>query len=113
MLVREASADLPGRAAAAAAGGDVEDEALALLVSRAVQRGDHALARGLSAVPPRSKGAVSVLVGADCPALARIAIVCDPIETLAWRRALVHAGARDDRRRVDALLDLAARRCAN
>jgi hypothetical protein len=89
-----------------------EDEALALLISRAIARGDHKMARDLAAVPARSEGAACVLVEADCPALARIAAVCDPIETLAWRRAIVHAGVRSDSRRLRALLELAARRCA-
>ena len=71
------------------------------------------LALGLSAVPPRSEEGISLLMKADCPALARLARVCDPIETLAWRRALVHAAVRGDLRRVRVLLDLAARRCAD
>ncbi len=90
-----------------------EDEALALLVSRAIKRGDRKMARDLAAVPPRSKDDGCAMVEAGCPALARIAAVCDPIETLAWRRALVHAAVRSDRRRVQALLDLAARRCSD
>lgn len=92
---------------------DLEDQALALLVSRAIKRGDSKLARDLAAVPPISQEGDYVLVDADCPTLARIASVCDPIETLAWRRALVQAGIRSDRRRVQALLALAVRRCSD
>lgn len=90
-----------------------EDEALALLVSRAISRGDLELARDLAAVPARSDETTPVLMAADCPALTRIADACDPIETLAWRRAVIDAGARSDRRRLRALLELAARRCAS
>jgi hypothetical protein len=93
-------------------GADPEDEAIALLVSRAIARGDRTLARDLAALP-RSDEAEYALVEAACPALARIAAVCDPIETLAWRRALVDAGVRGDRRRARALMDLAARRCSD
>lgn len=89
------------------------DQALELLLSRAARRGDHMLARDLAAVSPRSEEESSVLMQVDCPALARIAAICDPIETLAWRRALVDATVRGDRRRACALLDLADRRCAN
>ena len=71
------------------------------------------LANDLSAVPPWSEEGISVLVKADCLALARLAGICDPIETLAWRRALVHATVRGDLRRVRVLLDLAARRCTD
>ena len=90
-----------------------EDQALSLLVSRAIRRGDIRMAGDLMAVPPRSEKEQSVMVAADCPVLARIAAVCDPIETLAWRRALVQAAVRSDRRRVRALLDIAARRCSD
>ena len=89
-----------------------EDRALLLLVSRAIERGDQRLARDLFGVPPRSEEGNSVMVEADCPALARIAAICDSIETLAWRSAVIRAGVRNDRRRVRALLDLAARRCS-
>lgn len=89
-----------------------EDEALALIVSRAIKRGDRKMARDLAAIPPRSDGGSFAMVAADCPALARIAAVCDPIETLAWRRAVVQAGVRGDHRRMRALLVLAARRCS-
>ena len=109
MLAQDEVTELPPDDAA---GAHPEDEALALLISRAIERGDHMLARDLAAVPPRCEEAVFVLMEADCPALARIAAVCDPIETLAWRRAIVHAGVRSDHRRVHALLELAARRCA-
>ena len=91
---------------------DPEDLALILLVSRALKRGDQMLARDLCAVPPRSDAEFSEMMQAGCPVLARIAAVCDPIETLAWRRALVHASVRGDRRRAGILLELAARRCA-
>ena len=90
-----------------------EDQALSLLVSRAIRRGDMRMAGDLMAVPARSDEEHSVMVPADCPVLARIAAVCDPIETLAWRRALVQAAVRSDRRRVRALLDIAARRCSD
>jgi hypothetical protein len=90
---------------------EMEEHALRLLISRAIKRGDRLLARHLSALPPRSEANSSIMVQANCPALARIAAVCDTIETMAWRRALVHASVRDDRRRVRALLELAARRC--
>lgn len=93
--------------------GSPAERALALLASRAAKRGDRLLARDLAAVPPRSEEENHVLVEADCPVLARIAAVCDPIETLAWRRALVDAAVRGDRRRARVLLDLAARRCVN
>lgn len=88
-----------------------EDEALSLLISRAIKRGDLKMARDLAAVPARSEEDLHVMVSADCPVLTRIATVCDPIETLAWRRALVHAGVRNDGPRINALLELAARRC--
>jgi hypothetical protein len=91
---------------------DPEDQALFLLVTRAVKRGDLMLARALSAVPPRSEGR-SALMEANCPALARNTAICDAIETLAWRRAVVGASVRGDRRRARMLLDLAARRCAD
>lgn len=91
----------------------LEDQALAILVARAKRRGDYVLALALSAVPPRSKEEGSVLMEADCPLLSRIAAICDPIETLAWRRALVGATVRGDRRRARSLFDLAARRCGN
>lgn len=90
-----------------------EDEALALLVSRAIKRGDGKLARDLAAVPPRCEEMNPVLMAADNPALTRIAAVCDPIETLAWRRAVIHAGVRSDTQRVGALLELARRRCSD
>ena len=93
--------------------GDPEDQSLVILISRAVKRGDEMLARDLAAIPARSEGGLSVLVPANCPTLARITAVCDPIETLAWRRVLVHASVRNDRPRIHSLLELANRRCAS
>ncbi len=93
--------------------GNLEEQALHLLVSRAAKRGDRMLARDLSALPPRREDENCVLMEAHCPALVRIAAICDPIEALAWRRALVDATVRGDRRRASALFDLAIRRCVN
>jgi hypothetical protein len=110
MLAADEMTDHPTKIRTSA---DPEDQAVALLVSRAITRGDRMLARDLAALPPRSDAAEHVLMDADCPALARIAAVCDPIETLAWRRALVDASVRGDRRRARALVELAARRCSD
>jgi hypothetical protein len=89
-----------------------EDQALALLVARAIRRGDRKLARDLAAVPPRCDETIPAVMVTDCPALKRIAAVCDPVETLAWRRAVIGAGVRSDRQRLTVLLELAARRCS-
>jgi hypothetical protein len=110
MLVRDALNELRSDAAES---GHPEDRTLDILIARAIRRGDDGLARSLSTLPPRRQAGHYVLMDANCPTLARIAAVCDPVEALAWRRAVVHAGVRGDRRRVRALLDLAARRCSD
>ena len=52
------------------------------------------------------------MTDAEITAVGHLRAVCKLYERVAWGRALLHACRRGDRRQVDGVLELVARRCA-